>query len=100
MRDRRPRAPGRARRGGRARPEHRLAIDLGGGAASVVLGRGANEDAVIHWLKQGAGVPGYIGFAIGQGSQHHSPAHPQRITGHLAEFNVAALGNLLYAVGH
>ena len=34
--------------------------------ASVVLGRGANEDAVIHWLKQGAGVPGYIGFAIGR----------------------------------
>jgi myo-inositol catabolism protein IolC len=34
--------------------------------ASVVLGRGANEDAVIHWLKQGAGVLGYIGFAIGR----------------------------------
>jgi myo-inositol catabolism protein IolC len=34
--------------------------------ACVVLGRGANEDAVIHWLKQGAGVPGYIGFAIGR----------------------------------
>jgi myo-inositol catabolism protein IolC len=32
----------------------------------VVLGRGANEDAVVHWLKQGAGVPGYIGFAIGR----------------------------------
>ena len=34
--------------------------------ACVVLGRGANEDAVIHWLKQGAGVPRYIGFAIGR----------------------------------
>jgi myo-inositol catabolism protein IolC len=34
--------------------------------ACVVLGRGANEDAVIHWLQQGAGVPGYIGFAIGR----------------------------------
>jgi myo-inositol catabolism protein IolC len=34
--------------------------------ACVVLGRGANEEAVIHWLKQGAGVPGYIGFAIGR----------------------------------
>jgi myo-inositol catabolism protein IolC len=34
--------------------------------ACVVLGRGANEDAVVHWLKQGAGVPGYIGFAIGR----------------------------------
>jgi myo-inositol catabolism protein IolC len=32
----------------------------------VVLGRGANEEAVIHWLQQGAGVPGYIGFAIGR----------------------------------
>lgn len=34
--------------------------------ACVVLGRGADEDAVIHWLRQGAGVPGYIGFAIGR----------------------------------
>jgi len=34
--------------------------------ACVVLGRGANEEAVIHWLQQGAGVPGYIGFAIGR----------------------------------
>jgi myo-inositol catabolism protein IolC len=34
--------------------------------ACVVLGRGADESAVIHWLQQGAGVPGYIGFAIGR----------------------------------
>ena len=34
--------------------------------ACVVLGRGANDDAVVHWLQQGAGVPGYIGFAIGR----------------------------------
>ncbi len=34
--------------------------------ACVVLGRGANEEAVVHWLQQGAGVPGYIGFAIGR----------------------------------
>jgi myo-inositol catabolism protein IolC len=34
--------------------------------ACVVLGRGADEAAVIHWLQQGAGVPGYIGFAIGR----------------------------------
>jgi myo-inositol catabolism protein IolC len=34
--------------------------------ACVVLGRGADQDAVIHWLKQGAGVPGYVGFAIGR----------------------------------
>jgi myo-inositol catabolism protein IolC len=32
----------------------------------VVLGRGADEAAVIHWLEQGAGVPGYVGFAIGR----------------------------------
>ena len=34
--------------------------------ACVVLGRGANEDSVVHWLRQGAGVPGYVGFAIGR----------------------------------
>jgi myo-inositol catabolism protein IolC len=34
--------------------------------ACVVLGRGADDKAVEHWLKQGAGVPGYVGFAIGR----------------------------------
>jgi myo-inositol catabolism protein IolC len=34
--------------------------------ACVVLGRGADDAAVEHWLKQGAGVPGYVGFAIGR----------------------------------
>jgi myo-inositol catabolism protein IolC len=34
--------------------------------ACVVLGRGADEGAVVHWLQQGAGVPGYRGFAIGR----------------------------------
>jgi myo-inositol catabolism protein IolC len=34
--------------------------------ACVVLGRGANDEAVEHWLRQGAAVPGYIGFAIGR----------------------------------
>jgi myo-inositol catabolism protein IolC len=44
------------------------AVRSGGrdGVACVVLGRGANEEAVEHWLKTGAGVPGYIGFAIGR----------------------------------
>jgi len=32
----------------------------------VVLGRGASEARVDHWLRQAAGVPGYIGFAIGR----------------------------------
>jgi myo-inositol catabolism protein IolC len=36
------------------------------GVACVVLGRGASDERVDHWLKMGAGVPGYIGFAIGR----------------------------------
>lgn len=36
------------------------------GVVCVVLGRGADDRAVDHWLKQGAGVPGYVGFAIGR----------------------------------
>jgi myo-inositol catabolism protein IolC len=34
--------------------------------ACVVLGRGADDSAVDQWLNQGAGVPGYVGFAIGR----------------------------------
>jgi myo-inositol catabolism protein IolC len=36
------------------------------GVVCVVLGRGASEDGVIHWLQQGAGLAGYAGFAIGR----------------------------------
>jgi myo-inositol catabolism protein IolC len=36
------------------------------GVVCVVLGRGADNAAVDHWLRQGAGVPGYVGFAIGR----------------------------------
>jgi len=36
------------------------------GVVCVVLGRGADDAAVEHWLRQGAGVPGYVGFAIGR----------------------------------
>lgn len=36
------------------------------GVACVVLGRGADDDAVDRWLRAGSGVPGYIGFAIGR----------------------------------
>jgi myo-inositol catabolism protein IolC len=32
----------------------------------IVLGRGANEERVVHWLQQGAGVPGFVGFAVGR----------------------------------
>jgi myo-inositol catabolism protein IolC len=37
-----------------------------GNVACVVLGRGADDAAVDHWLRTGRGVPGYVGFAIGR----------------------------------
>ena len=36
------------------------------GVICVVLGRGANDEKVDHWLRQGAPVEGYAGFAIGR----------------------------------
>jgi myo-inositol catabolism protein IolC len=33
---------------------------------SVLLGRGASDDKVDHWLKQAAPVDGFVGFAIGR----------------------------------
>ena len=36
------------------------------GVVCVVLGRGADDDKVDHWLAQGAPVEGYVGFAIGR----------------------------------
>ena len=36
------------------------------GAPCVVLGRGADAAAVERWLRAGAGVPGFDGFAIGR----------------------------------
>ena len=36
------------------------------GVICVVLGRGADDDKVEHWLRQGAPVDGYAGFAIGR----------------------------------
>jgi myo-inositol catabolism protein IolC len=32
----------------------------------IVLGRGAERDRVVHWLRTAATVPGYIGFAVGR----------------------------------
>src|SRR3989442_11794316 len=32
----------------------------------VVLGRGASDEKVDQWLRAGAGLEGYIGFAIGR----------------------------------
>jgi myo-inositol catabolism protein IolC len=34
--------------------------------ACVVLGRGADREAVERWLRTGAGVAGFVGFAIGR----------------------------------
>ncbi len=36
------------------------------GIVAVVLGRGADDAKVDHWLQTGAPVPGYSGFAIGR----------------------------------
>jgi myo-inositol catabolism protein IolC len=36
------------------------------GVICVVLGRGASDEKVDHWLRQGAPVEGYAGFAIGR----------------------------------
>jgi 5-dehydro-2-deoxygluconokinase len=36
------------------------------GVACVVLGRGADDEKVDRWLRQGAPVEGYVGFAIGR----------------------------------
>lgn len=36
------------------------------GVACVVLGRGADDDKVDDWLRSGAPVAGYVGFAIGR----------------------------------
>ena len=36
------------------------------GVTCVVLGRGASDEKVDHWLRVGAPVEGYIGFAIGR----------------------------------
>lgn len=37
-----------------------------GDVGCIVLGRGADEAKVIHWLKTAAPVPGFIGFAVGR----------------------------------
>jgi myo-inositol catabolism protein IolC len=36
------------------------------GVKVVVLGRGANEAKVEHWVRTGAPIDGYVGFAIGR----------------------------------
>jgi myo-inositol catabolism protein IolC len=34
--------------------------------ACIVLGRGADDARVVHWLEQAASVPGFVGFAVGR----------------------------------
>jgi myo-inositol catabolism protein IolC len=34
--------------------------------ACIVLGRGSDEQSVLRWLRTAAGVPGFIGFAVGR----------------------------------
>jgi myo-inositol catabolism protein IolC len=36
------------------------------GVVCVLLGRGANDEKVEHWLRQAAPVQGFVGFAIGR----------------------------------
>ncbi len=36
------------------------------GVTSVVLGRGASDEKVDHWLQQAAPVEGFVGFAVGR----------------------------------
>jgi myo-inositol catabolism protein IolC len=36
------------------------------GVVCVLLGRGASDEKVDHWLQQAAPVPGFVGFAIGR----------------------------------
>ena len=38
--------------------------------ACIILGRGSSDAKVEHWLQQEAGVPGFIGFAIGRTIWH------------------------------
>ncbi len=36
------------------------------GVVCVLLGRGASDEKVDHWLRQAAPVEGFVGFAIGR----------------------------------
>jgi myo-inositol catabolism protein IolC len=51
---------------GLERREDCAAVASRAGAPVVVLGRGADAAAVQRWLRAGAGVPNYDGFAIGR----------------------------------
>jgi 5-dehydro-2-deoxygluconokinase len=40
--------------------------DRRGDVGCIILGRGSNADKVVEWLRTAAGVPGFIGFAVGR----------------------------------
>jgi myo-inositol catabolism protein IolC len=46
--------------------EQTRAGDGRGGVVCVVLGRGASDEKVDHWLREAAPVEGFVGFAIGR----------------------------------
>jgi 5-dehydro-2-deoxygluconokinase len=39
-----------------------------GDVGCIILGRGSNADKAVAWLRTAAGVPGFIGFAVGRTS--------------------------------
>ncbi|HVC53129.1 MAG TPA: DUF2090 domain-containing protein [Stellaceae bacterium] len=39
-----------------------------GKVGCILLGRGSNEAGIVHWLKEAAPLPAYIGFAVGRTS--------------------------------
>lgn len=41
----------------------------------IVLGRGASQERVVHWLQTAASVPGFIGFAVGRTSFWNAVVH-------------------------
>src|SRR5512143_636245 len=48
------------------RPEDCQRVAWAAGTRCIVLGRGADRDAVDRWLRAGAAVSGFAGFAIGR----------------------------------
>jgi myo-inositol catabolism protein IolC len=44
------------------------------GVVCIVLGHGANDDRVRHWLSEAASVDGYLGFAVGRTIWFDAPA--------------------------
>lgn len=58
----------------------------------IVLGRGEDDEKVRQWLKTAAGVPGFIGFAVGRTTFWHAleDYRAQKITREAAVSQIAA----------